>query len=412
MEVLYSHCAGLDVHKKSVVACRLTPGPDGALARQVRTFGTLAADLVALGEWLLEAGVTHVAMESTGVYWQPVWNALEGRMELVLANAAAIKAVPGRKTDVKDAEWIADLLRHGLIAPSFVPDRAMRELRELTRVRRTLIEDRTRIMQRLDKTLEAANMKLSSITSKLMTVTTRLILDALVGGQTDPATLAQLAKGSLRTKIPELERALAGRFGTHQRFLIARLLRVLDELNDTIDEISTEVARRLYDHAADLERLDGIPGVGRRVAEDLVAEIGLDMQRFPTAQHLASWARMCPGNDQSGGVRRAGRIGPGNRWLRSILVEAGHAAGRTRGASLQGFYQRLAGRRGKKRAAVATGNKILQSAYYVLRDHTEYREPDLGKIEQTREEARQKRWVRELTRRGYRVEGPPVTAAS
>jgi transposase len=412
MEVVYTHCAGLDVHKKTVVACRLVPGRDGELMRETRTFGTLAADLAQLADWLVEAGVTHVAMESTGVYWQPVWNALEERLELVLANAASIKAVPGRKTDVKDAEWIADLLRHGLIAPSFVPERAMRELRQKTRVRRTMVQERARYIQRLDKTLEAANLKLSSITSKVMTVTTREILDELLAGQTDPATLAQLAKGRLRGKIPQLERALAGRFGEHEQFMIGLLLENLDRLEASIERCDAEIARALSACAADIERLDGIPGVGVRVAEDLIAEVGPDMQRFPSAGHLASWARLCPGNDQSAGVRRSGRTGPGNKWIRSILTEAGTSAGHANGTALHGFYHRLAGRRGKKRAALATGHKILQSTYYILRDHTDYTEPDLDASQRRQEEARQRRWVRELERQGYQVTPPPEAQAS
>ena len=411
MEVVYSHCAGLDVHKKTVVACRLVPGPDGAPIRETRTFGTLAADLAQLGDWLTEAGVTHVAMESTGVYWQPVWNALEERLELVLANAASIKAVPGRKTDVKDAEWIADLLRHGLIAASFVPERAMRELRQKTRLRRTMVQERTRYIQRLDKTLEAANLKLSSVTSKVMTVTTRQILEQLLAGQTDPATLAQLAKGRLREKIPQLERALAGRFGEHEQFMIAEILENVDRLDASIERCDAQIAHALSAYAEDIERLDGIPGVGVRVAEDLLAEIGPDMQRFASAGHLASWARLCPGNDQSAGVRRSGRTGPGNKWIRSILTEAGTSAGHTNGKALNGFYHRLAGRRGKKRAALATGHKILCSAYYILRDHVAYQEPDLDAHKRRQEEARQRRWVRDLERQGYRIE-PPATHAS
>lgn len=411
MEVVYSHCAGLDVHKKTVVACRLVPGTDGALVRETRTFGTLAADLAQLGDWLLEAGVTHVAMESTGVYWQPVWNALEERLELVLANAASIKAVPGRKTDVKDAEWIADLLRHGLIAPSFVPERALRELRATTRLRRTMVQERARYIQRLDKTLEAANLKLSSITSKVMTVTTRQILEELLAGQTDPATLAQLAKGRLREKIPQLERALAGRFGEHEQFMIAVILENLDRLEASIERCDAQIARALSASAEDIERLDGIPGVGVRVAEDLIAEIGPDMHRFPSAGHLASWARLCPGNDQSAGVRRSGRTGPGNKWIRSILVEAGTSAGHANGKALNGFYHRLAGRRGKKRAALATGHKILRTTYSILRDHVAYQEPDLDAHQQRQEEARHKRSVRELERMGYRIE-PPTAHAS
>lgn len=412
MEVVYTHCAGLDVHKKTVVACRLVPGTDGVVIRETRTFGTLAADLAHLADWLVEAGVTHVAMESTGVYWQPVWNALEERLELVLANPASIKAVPGRKTDVKDAEWIANLLRHGLIAPSFVPERVMRELRQKTRTRRTMVQERARYIQRLDKTLEAANLKLSSVTSKVMTVTTRQILEELLAGQTDPAILAQLAKGRLRAKIPHLERALAGRFGEHEQFMIGLLLENIDHLEASIERCDAEIARALSAYDADIERLDGIPGVGVRVAEDLIAEIGPDMQRFPSAGHLASWARLCPGNDQSGGVRRSGRTGPGNKWIRSILTEAGTSAGHANGKALHGFYHRLAGRRGKKRAALATGHKILQSAYYILRDHTDYTEPDLDASHRRQEEARQRRWVHELERQGYQVTPPPEAQAS
>lgn len=369
MEVVHPSCCGLDVHKRTVVACRVTPGADGTIEQVTRTFGTMAADLQELGDWLLEAGVTHVAMESTGVYWQPVWNALEDRVTAILANARAIKAVPGRKTDVKDAAWIAELLRHGLIAARCVPERDERELRALTRYRRSLIGQRTSEIQRLDKVLEAANLKLSSITSTTLGVSVRLMLNAMLAGQTDPATLAELAKGRLREKIPQLKRALAGRFAAHERFMVAEVLGHIDSLDATIERLSTEITRRLTAYAEDLEHLDTIPGVGQRVAEDLVAEIGLDMSRFRTAGHLSSWARVCPGNDESAGVRRSGRTGMGNRWLRSILVEAGHAAGRASGTGLHGFFRRLAGRRGIKRAAMATGHKILESAYYILRDH-------------------------------------------
>ena len=287
----------------------------------------------------------------------------------------------------------------------------MRELRQKTRLRRTMVQERARYIQRLDKTLEAANLKLSLVTSKVMTVTTRQILEELLAGQTDPAALAQLAKGRLREKIPELERALAGRFGEHEQFMIALLLESLDRLEASIERCDAEIARALSAYAEDIERLDSIPGVGVRVAEDLIAEIGPDMQRFPSAGHLASWARLCPGNDQSAGVRRSGRTGPGNKWIRSILTEAGTSAGHANGKALHGFYHRLAGRRGKKRAALATGHKILRTTDYILRDHVAYQEPDLDAHQQRQEEARERRWVHELEKHGYRIEAPATRAS-
>lgn len=407
MEVLYPRCAGLDVHKKVVVACRVVPGADGALERTVRSFGTMPADLEELAEWLAEGAVTHVAMESTGVYWHPIWTALEPDFTLLLANARAIKAVPGRKTDVKDAEWIAELLRHGLISASFVPDLEARQLRTLTRYRRSLIQMRAMETQRLDKVLESANIKLSSVTSKIMTVSTRLMLDELLAGKTDPKALAQLAKGRLRDKIPQLERALAGRFGEHERCVVGMILRHRDDLDELIDELSARIHSMLTGVREDIERLQTIPGVGLRVAEELVAEIGTDMTRFPTADHLASWAKLCPGSCESAGVQHSGRTGKGNKWLRSNLVEAGKGAAKAKGTHLQDFYRRHAARRGANRATVATANKILHAGYYVLRDKVAYREPDLDSAQRRKREAAERGMIRDLERRGY-----TVTAAS
>jgi len=376
MEVLYERCCGLDVHKRTVVACLLTPGPDRRPQKQIRTFATLTKGLLDLRDWLAAAGCTHVAMEGTGVYWKPVYNLLEDRFTLLLANAQHIKAVPGRKTDVKDCEWIADLLRHGLLRASFVPDRPQRELRELTRYRTSLVQEHAAEVNRLQKTLEGANIKLASVASDVLGASGRAILEALVAGEQDATVLAGLAKGSLAAKRADLEQALLGRLGAHQRFLLGEQLRHIAELEASIERVSTEVAERLRPFAEALERLDAIPGVGRRTAEVLVAEIGVDMARFPSAAHLASWAAMCPGNNESAGKRKSGRTRRGSPWLRAALVEAARAAQRTKGTYLGAQYRRLKARQGGKRAAIAVGHSILVCAYHILRDGQDY--ADLG----------------------------------
>jgi transposase len=379
MDVVHERCCGLDVHKQTVVACLLTPGGPGRPRREVRTFGTMTEDLLALGDWLAAAGCTHVVMESTGVYWRPVWNVLEGGFALLLVNAQHVKQVPGRKTDVTDAAWLADLLRHGLLRGSFVPDPPQRELRELTRYRTAKVRERTREVQRLQKTLEAANIKLASVATDVTGKSARAMLAALVedpAGPPDPAALADLAEGRLREKRPQLERALTGRFGAHQRFLVAEHLAQLDFLNETIERLSQEVAERLRPFEAVLDQLDAIPGIGRWTAEVLLAELGTDMGRFPTAKHLASWAGMCPGNHESAGKRHSGRTRKGNGALRAALVEAAQAARRRKDAYLAAQFRRLAARRGAKKAAVAVGHSILVIVYHLLRDGAVYE--DLG----------------------------------
>src|SRR5215211_1873181 len=369
MDVVYERCCGLDVHKTSVVACLLISRSAGEPVRTVRTFGTMTEDLLALSDWLAEANCTHVAMESTGVYWKPVWNLLEGDFELLLANPRHIKAVPGRKTDVTDAEWIADLLRHGLLHGSYVPARPQRELRELTRYRTSLVRERTAEANRLQKTLEGANIKLASVATDILGTSGRAMLQALVAGATDAPTLAQLAKGRLREKIPELERALTGRFTPHQRFMVAEHLAHIDFLEAAIDRVSVEIAERLRPVTEAVARLDTIPGVGRYLAEALIAEIGTDMSRFPTSAHLASWAGMCPGNHESAGKRRGGKTRKGSKWLRRALVEAACGAARTKQpgrAALAGHYRRLVARRGRQKAVVAVGHRLLIIVYHVL----------------------------------------------
>jgi transposase len=408
MDVIHERCCGLDIHKRVVVACLIVPGPAGKPAKEVRSFGTMTDDLLRLADWLAAAGCTHVAMESTGVYWKPVYNLLEDRFELLLANARHVKAVPGRKTDAKDCEWLAELLRHGLLRGSFVPDRPQRELRELTRYRATLVRERTAEVNRLQKTLEGANIKLAAVATDIMGLSGRQMLAALVGGETDAAAMAQLAQGRLRDKLPQLERALAGRVGAHQRFLLARQLAHVDFLDASIEEVSAEVAERLRPFEAELERLATIPGIGRRTAEVLVAEIGTDMGRFPTAAHLASWAGMCPGNDESAGKRRGGKTRKGSPWLRSALVEAARAAGRSKRTYLAAQYHRLAARRGTKRAAVAVGHTILVIAYRLLREGGAYR--DLGEryFDERDRRAVERRLVGRLEGLGYKVSLEPA----
>ena len=411
MEVLYPRCCGLDVHKKTVVACLLTPGPDGATTKVIRTFGTMTAELMELADWLTAEGCTHVAMESTGVYWKPIWNLLEQRFHLLLVNARHIKAVPGRKTDVHDSEWIADLLQHGLLQGSFVPDRAQRELRELTRYRTTLVRERTAQANRLQKTLEGANIKLAAVATDILGTSGRQMLAALAEGSLEPAAIADLAKGLLRKKLPQLEQALTGQVDTHQRFLIRQHLVQIEGLETAVADVSAEIAARLRPVDDVLTRLDTIPGIGRWVAEALVAELGTDMSRFPSSQHLASWAGMCPGNNSSAGKRYSGKTRKGSPWLRVLLIQAAHAAGRTQGTYLASQYQRLAARRGSKRAAVAVGHTLLVMVYHLLRDGTEYEDLGASYFDERDRVAVERRLVRRLEQLGYTVSLEQAQAA-
>jgi transposase len=412
MRVVYERCCGLDVHKSSVVACVLAMGASGEPRKEVRTFGTMTADILALAEWLVGWGCTHVAMESTGVYWKPIWNLLEGSFTLLLANARHIKAVPGRKTDVRDSEWIADLLQHGLLQPSFVPDRPQRELRELTRYRTSLIRERAAEVNRLQKTLEGANIKLAAVATDIAGKSGRQMVAALVGGTTDPAALADLAKGRMREKLPALERALAGCVGPHQRFLLAEQLAHVEYLDASIDRVSGEIQERLRPDEDAIARLVTIPGVARRTAEVLVAEIGTDMRQFPTARHLASWAGLCPGNNESAGKRKSGRTRKGNPWLRTALVEVAQAAGRARQTYLGAHYRRLASRRGKKKACVAVGHTILGIAYHVLDRGTTYEDLGPQYFDRRDRTAVERRLVSRLESLGYKVTIEPITPAA
>lgn len=375
MEVMHPRCCGLDVHKDTVVACVVVSSARARPRKESRTFGTTTAQIQGLGDWLASHAVTHVALESTGVYWKPLWNLLEARFTLLLVNAQHVKAVPGRKTDVQDAEWLADLLRHGLLRASFVPPQPQRELRELTRYRAQLVGVRSAEANRLQQTLEGANLKLGSVVTDVTGVSGRAILAALLAGQDDPGQLAALAAGRLRAKLPDLEQALVGRVGEHHRFLLAQHLTHIDGLDAQIAALDAAIAARLAEHTELIERLDGIPGVGRRTAEVLLAELGTDMSRFPSAAHCASWAGLCPGHDESAGKRRSGKTRKGNRTLRTALTEAAKAAGRTKQKALGHRYRRLKQRLGTKKATTATARHIVEVAYSLIRDGTPYREP-------------------------------------
>ena len=374
MDLIHPCCAGLDVHKKTVVACVRRAGPDGQVVRQVLTFGTMTAELIALADWLDAQGVSHVAMESTGVYWKPVFHLLEGRFEVLLVNAHHIKQVPGRKTDVKDAEWIAQLLQYGLLTSSFIPPPPVRELRDLTRQRAQLARERATVVNRIQKVLEDANIKLASVATDVLGVSGRAMLAALVGGGEDPAALAALARGRLRGKTPELTQALRGLVTDHHRFLLRTLLRQVEQLEALVAEYAARIEEVAAPFVRAAARLETIPGLGSKAAEVIVAEIGTDMTQFPTAGHLASWAGLCPGNNESAGKRRTGKTTKGSQWLRTVLVQVAWSASHTKETVLSATYRRWAKRLGKKKALVALGHKILVLIHKLLKDQIDYRE--------------------------------------
>jgi transposase len=412
MEVVHPRCCGIDVHKQMVVACLLCSRAEGTPSKDVRTFGTMTADLLRLLDWLVAAGCTHVAMESTGVYWKPLYNLMEGSLDVLVVNARHMKNVPGRKTDMRDAEWIADLLRHGLLQPSFIPDRAQRELRELTRYRTTLVRERAAEVNRLQKVLEGANIKLASVVTEITGVSGHEILRALVAGHTQAAELAQLARGRLREKIPALELALAGQFQAHQRFLVAQQLVHIDFLEGLIERVSAEVAERVRPFEEAVALLDTIPGIGRRVAEIIVAEVGVDLRRFPTAAHLAAWAGLAPGNNESAGKRRSAATRKGSPWLRAALVEAAQAAGRTKSTYVGAQYRRLLTRKGKRRAAVAVAHTLLVMAYHILTRHEPYHDLGANYFDERDRQAVERRLVHRLEALGYTVSlQPPGSVA-
>jgi transposase len=406
MEVVHEVCCGLDVHKKSVTACVLWAS---GRRKQIREFGTFTRDLLELADWLRACGVTHVAMESTGVYWKPVWNLLEGQFEVLLVNAQHIKAVPGRKTDQKDSEWIADLLQHGLLRASFVPPTPTRELRDLTRYRASLAQECNRIANRVQKVLEDANIKLASVATDTLGASGRRMLEALVSGEEDSGRLAEMAQGKLRNKIPELGQAMQGRVTGHHRFLLRELLDHLYFVESKMRRIEQEIEERLGPFQSAVARLGTIPGVDRVTAWSLLAEIGWNMKQFPDAQHLASWAGLCPGSHESAGKRKSGKTRKGSLWLRRCLSQAAWAVSMTKNNYLSALYRRLAARRGGKRATIAVAHNLLAIAYYILRDGTCYQDLGPNHFDRLDPEGLRRRLTKRLQGLGFKVTLEPLT---
>lgn len=412
MEVVVARAAALDIGKKTVVACVRRPDANGGRTQQVRTFETFLDDLVALREWLVTEQVTEVAMEATGSYWKPVWYVLEELegVELLLVNARHVKQVPGRKTDVKDAVWLCELLEVGLLRSSLVPGPVIRQLRDLTRYRKRLVQMRTSEVQRVEKTLEDAVIKLGAVASSTLTKSGRAMIEALIDGERDPAVLAEFAQGRMRAKIPELVRALDGRFATHHAQMLRLHLDHIDHLDAAIATVDTQVDELMVPFGDVRARLQTIPGVGRKVADVIIAETGADMDRFPDAAHLASWAGVCPGNNESAGKRFSGRTRNGDVWLQAALVEAAWAAARAKDTYLSAQFWRLAGRIGKKKAAMAVAHSILVIAYHLMADpDATYK--DLGPdwfTRRTNPDARKQRALKQLADLGYQVELTPA----
>jgi transposase len=411
---LYGRVCGMDVHKNSVVACvRILNAKDGTVQSTLRRFGTMTADLVELREWLVEEQVTHAAMESTGVYWQPVFNLLEGHLQVWVVNAQHIKKVPGRKTDMKDAEWIAQLLQCGLLRPSFVPERAQRELRDLTRQQTKLVQQRNAVDNRIQKVLETANIKLGSVASDVLGASGRKMIEALIAGEKDVAVLAELAQKKLREKIPQLQRALEGEINDHHRFLLRQLLDQYDFLQKEIARVSERLgAVAPPSFRAAVEQLDAVAGVGERGARALLAETGTDMSRFPSHKHFASWAGRCPGNRESAGKRKSGKTPAANRHLDAVLTEMAHAAVRKKDSYFKSQYHRLAGRRGKKRAIGAVKHSLLVTVYFMLRDNKPYKDLGADYFAKLNPQHQIRYHVRKLKELGQEVELSPMADAA
>ena len=404
MNIVHGRCAGLDVHKKLVVAAIIIDNDGKETYRETRSFGTMTGELLSLSDWLISWGVTHVAMESTGEYWKPIYNILENNFELLLVNAQHLKAVPGRKTDVKDAEWIADLLRHGLVSASFVPPPGQRELRELTRYRSAFVRERSTLVNRVQKLLERANIKLASVATNVMGVSGRAILAALVEGNASPEEMAELSRGRLRDKRAALEQALTGRFQAHHRFVLTELLGQIVGLDETIERFDQQIEEYCRPFEASVQLLDTIPGVARNTAEIIVSEIGTDMSRFPTANHLTAWAGVAPGNNESAGKQHSGRTRQGNKTLKVALTQVAHAASRTRNTYLSAQYHRLAGRRGKKRAILAVAHSILVIAYHMIQQQEPYHDLGSDYFDKRRPEVTANRLLKRLEQLGFHVD--------
>ena len=412
MQVLHERCCGLDVHKKTISACVLVTRPDGAVQRRLRTFGTMTADLLALSDWLAELEVAQIALESTGVYWRPVFNILEAEGRVItLVNPQHMRTVPGRKTDAKDSEWLADLLRHGLVKPSFIPPAPVRALRELTRYRKTLVQQRTQEANRLHKALEGANIKLAAVATDILGKSGRAMLDALLGGEQDPAALAELARGRLRGKLPALRQAFAGRVQPHHLVLITQILAHIDFLEGAIAQLHDAIAEALATFQEAVALLQTIPGVGAVAAAAIVAEIGPDMGRFASSKHLASWAGVCPGNKQSGGKRLSGKTTGGNVWLKAVLAEVAWANARRKTGYLGAQFRRLARRRGLYKALAAVAHSVLVIIYHILRERRPYADLGADYFEKLDAQRLEQPHIRRLNALGYSVTLTPLPPA-
>ena len=412
ISVLYMQCAGLDVHKKTVVACLMLSTASGKVSREVRTFATTTVGLQGLADWLASQSVTHVAMESTGIYWRPVFNVLESRFEVILVNAQHMKAVPGHKTDVKDSEWLADLLRHGLLAASFIPPKPIRDLRDLVRSRKTLVQQRAQAINRVQKVLETANIKLSSVASDVLGKSGRDMLDALLAGISDAEALADLARGRLRAKLPALREALDGRVEATHRILLRHLLDLIDFLQGQIDTLTTDIEERLTPYQKQVTLLQQIPGIGPTAAATILAEMGTDMHTFPSAKHAASWAGVAPGNRQSGGKRLKAHTNKGNTRLRAVLAEVVWVISHTTNTYLSAQYHRLARRIGKKRAIVAVSHSVLVIIYHMLLDNQDYHELGPSYFETLDTTRQRDTAVRRLQALGFKVSLEEITEVS
>jgi len=407
MEVQYARCAGIDIHKKSITVCVLIRESGHREQKYLREFGTTTSQILSCVDWLRELGATHIAMESTGVYWRPIWNLMEGQFELLLANAAHIKQVPGRKTDVKDSEWLGQLLQHGLLKPSFVPDTTLRDLRELSRDRTSLVAERSRLKNRIQKILEEANIKLASVASDVLGKSGRAMLTALVEGKEDPEQLAELAQGTLRLKIPQLAEALLGRVRPVHRFRLKQQLDRIDFIDKQIDELEKEIEQQNAPFAEAVARLAEIPGFDRVTAWSVIAEIGINMEQFPSAQHLASWAGVCPGNHESAGKRLSGKTRKGSRWLRQKLCQSAWCASRSKKSYFAAFFARIAARRGRKRAIVAVSHALLVTCYYLLQRNCPFQDLGVQYFDELNREKLTRYFVKRLTRLGHTVKLQP-----
>lgn len=412
MDVVRSVCAAMDVHKKSVTVCLIWRDKKGKRQKELRTFSTVTPSLLEMRDWLACHGCPAIAIESTGVYWKPIFNLLEGEFEVMLVNPGHLKHVKGRKTDAEDASWLAELFEHGLLRASFIPPVEVRDLRDLTRYRRRLIEERSAEVNRVQKILEDANIKLASVATDVMGVSGRAILAALIEGKLEPEEMAELSKGRLREKREELKEALVGRFRPHHALLLSRMLEHIDFLDGAVEDCDVAIEELLRPFSSEIERLGAIPGVDVRSAQDLIAEVGTDMSPFPSHKHLCSWAGICPGNNESGGKRHSGRVRKANKWLKAALIRCAHAAARTKDTYLGAQYRRFAGRKGPQRAAVVTAHSILDSLYFILRDGAEYQDAGPAFFDQLNKDHIIRQYKKRLEALGYEVEVRPSQTAA